>query len=629
MKKLFFFFTFFLVHSLLYAQLRDGDLDLTFNNTGKVFSGIGTGADEIYFSTVQSDGKIIATGYSTSNSIRSVAVVRYNENGTLDNSFGTNGITTYSAGAQFSFGWEAVILPDNKILIGCEYKDGTNLSGFAILKLNSNGTRDLSFGDSGRVKIQYSNTENIALALKVQNDGKIVMGGFYRNPTPTPKANFLLLRFKSDGVIDSSFGTNGFAATNLSQIVASVHDDNGIYDLEILPDGKILAVGDVRVSSGNQLLALARFNSNGTLDSGFGTNGVGTIDLAGSVDFGWAMKVLPDGKILTAGFSNSGSSSMESLLARFNSNGTLDNTFGNNGTVVTPVTMANDHGYAVASSSVGKIYVGVFSDNSVGSDFTILAYNHDGSPDTSFGTAGLVTTDFNFAKDVSRHLTIAPDGKLVVTGSATVSGKVNFALARYHIAGVVPVELTSFGFRQDENRILLNWVTATETNNYGFEIERAGNTLSASGEMSWEKIGFVKGFGTTTEARSYSFSDPQPLRGISYYRLKQIDHDGRFEYSSEIEVDFSVPSEFLLSQNYPNPFNPSTQISFTVAGEGLTKLSIFSASGEQVAELFNQNALPGRQYLVSFDASGFTSGIYFYRLTQGNIVLTKKMTLVK
>ncbi len=617
------------MQTLVLAQLNDGSLDLTFNGTGKVVTSTGTGADEFYVTTVQPDGKILAGGYSTSGSVKDAVIFRYKDDGSLDSTFGTNGKVIQTVGLVFAYVWDMAVLNDNKILVGIEYSDGTNLSGFGIMKLNSNGTPDLSFGNGGLVKQQYGNTVNTALAMKVQPDGKIVMGGHYRNNTPTPKANFLLVRFNSNGSIDSTFGINGFAANNLSQRVASVHDDNGCYDLAILPDGKILAVGDVRVSSVNQRLALVRFNSNGTIDSSFGTNGVGMVDLDGSVDFGWALKVLSSGKILASGFSNSGSSTMENLLVRFNSDGTIDNSFGNSGTVVTVVTTTgNDHGYAISTSALDKIYVAVLSDNSTSSDFTILAFTEDGSPDMAFGSAGKVTTDFSSGKDLSRYLTFAPDGKLVVCGSATVSGKVNFAIARYHVQGVIPVELISFGYTALENQIMLNWKTASETNNYGFEIERAAGPVIHDGQKKWESIGFVKGAGTTTLSTSYSFNDIKPLAGAAFYRLKQIDNDGKFEYSNVIEVNNEIPSEFSLLQNYPNPFNPSTNIGFKLPEKAFVSLKIFNLAGEEVRTIV-QGELENGYHSYNFDAAGLPSGIYLYRLNAGEFAQVRKMNLLK
>jgi len=192
----------------------------------------------------------------------------------------------------------------------------------------------------------------------------------------------------------------------------------------------------------------------------------------------------------------------------------------------------------------------------------------------------------------------------------------------------VPVELTSFTGSQLNGNIFLNWSTATETNNFGFEIERTRFSSSNYAGASWEKIGFVQGAGTTTELRNYSFIDEDISAGTVSYRLKQMDYDGMFEYSEVIEVVISSPNEFALEQNYPNPFNPTTTISYSIKEKGLVSLRLFDILGKEVTVLVNEEQNPG-VYKVEFSASSFASGIYFYTLAVGEFVSTRKMVLLK
>lgn len=179
--------------------------------------------------------------------------------------------------------------------------------------------------------------------------------------------------------------------------------------------------------------------------------------------------------------------------------------------------------------------------------------------------------------------------------------------------GIVPVELASFiaSVWQDEKTVQLNWTTATEINNSGFEIQKqVSSKQSAVG--NWEVIGFVPGFGTTTEPKSYSFIDEDVTTGIYKYRLKQIDFDGSFTYSNEIEVavDFT-PKEFILYQNYPNPFNPTTTIKYSLPVESLVSIYIFNALGEVIEELVSKVQSSGN-YEVTWNAQNYSSGIYYY-----------------
>ena len=187
----------------------------------------------------------------------------------------------------------------------------------------------------------------------------------------------------------------------------------------------------------------------------------------------------------------------------------------------------------------------------------------------------------------------------------------------------IPVELTSFAASVQENKVVLNWATATETNNQGFEIERK---LFGS---NYEKIGSVTGFGTTTEPKSYSFKDENVTSEKYSYRLKQIDFDGTFEYSNviEVEVDFT-PKEYTLYQNYPNPFNPSTTISFSIPEGSFVTLKIYDMLGREVAILISEELSAGT-YSQQWNAVGLAGGIYFYSLQAGSFVETMKLVLLK
>ena len=190
----------------------------------------------------------------------------------------------------------------------------------------------------------------------------------------------------------------------------------------------------------------------------------------------------------------------------------------------------------------------------------------------------------------------------------------------------LPVELTSFTASVIKNAVVLNWVTATELNNYGFEVERA--SLSASPLRVWEKIGFVNGNGTATSPNIYSFEDKAITTGKYLYRLKQIDNDGTFEYSSTVEVSFMEPTEYSLEQNYPNPFNPSTKISWQSPVGSWQSLKVFDLLGNEIATLVNEYREAGR-YEINFDASLLSSGVYIYKLQAGDFLQVRKMTLIK
>jgi len=192
----------------------------------------------------------------------------------------------------------------------------------------------------------------------------------------------------------------------------------------------------------------------------------------------------------------------------------------------------------------------------------------------------------------------------------------------------IPVELTSFVASVIDGNVVLNWTTATELNNSGFEIQKGNHTSTLLSVTEWESIGFVNGNGTSTETHTYSFTDQNPVTGKSYYRLKQIDFDGSYEYSNVIEVDLTLPIEFSLEQNYPNPFNPITIIQYTISSKQNVQLLVYNVLGKEIAMLVNEEK-PAGNYEVNFDASKLSSGVYFYQLQAGDFIEIKKMLLLK
>jgi len=194
---------------------------------------------------------------------------------------------------------------------------------------------------------------------------------------------------------------------------------------------------------------------------------------------------------------------------------------------------------------------------------------------------------------------------------------------------IVPVEFTQFSASVNSGNVMLAWETSTETNNLGFEIERARLTDNSEiNNMEFRLIGFVQGNGTTTNPHSYSFTDEELLSGVYQYRLKQIDYDGSFNYSGIVELNLIAVNDFRLEQNYPNPFNPSTTISYQLPKAEFVTVKIFDAIGNEVKTIVKENK-PAGVHEVNFDASQLSSGIYLYRIDARTFHQSKKMLLVK
>jgi uncharacterized delta-60 repeat protein len=397
---------------------------MSFGTNGTVTTDIGSVNSSIYDIAIQSDGKIVATGWYYTGSEYYFVLTRYNSDGTLDTGFGTDGIvTTDIAGSGSAFSTCLAIQADGKIVVAGWYHVGGNDFDFALARYNTDGTLDTSFGTNGIVTIDTGDRDDQATDVAIQSDGMIVVVGGHYTATNT---FFIVVRCNTDGSPDTSFGTNGIITTD-------VGGDGSAEALVIQTDGKIV-VGGYYYTGGQYDFALVRYIANGHLDEDFGTNadGIVTTDIGGIDNYINALAIQSDGKIVAAGYSQGSSDYF--VLARYNSDGSLDTAFGTGGTVTTSIAGnpgEDDEGFDVGIQSDGKIVVAGYS-NAVGDyDFALARYNTDGTLDTSFGTNGIVTTDIGGLADGAYALAIQSDGKIVAGGWSNNGSDSDFALVRY------------------------------------------------------------------------------------------------------------------------------------------------------------------------------------------------------
>ncbi len=301
-------------------------------------------------------------------------------------------------------------------------------------------------------------------------------------------------------------------------------------------------------------------------------------------------------------------------------------------------------------------YVGFFPDyamlvspalDSLGNDQDSVTYN------VSVPSVKLYDTDVTFSYTISPtpaagDINISfPNGNTISTFPDTIPMKVttsgNVSVGTYTITVVgngpngtpvhkrtvslvvgmvIPVELTAFSAAVNKNDVVLNWTTATELNNLGFEIQRKDK------EGKFESLDFINGKGTTTEINEYSFVDSKVDAGNYTYRLMQKDFDGTFAYSQEVEVEISLPLEYSLEQNYPNPFNPTTTISYSIPSDNFVTIKLYDVLGNEVITLVNEQKQAGR-YDMLFNASNIASGVYYYQINSGTFAQTRKLMLLK
>jgi uncharacterized delta-60 repeat protein len=606
-------------------QAQDGIIDSSFNSVGKVTTAIGGSQDYGASVLVQPDGKIVVAGQTYVIDKFYFSAVRYNTNGTLDTSFDADGkvlasIETYSCTAV-----AAVIQADGKIILGgsAQNTDGSR-SYFAIIRFKSNGVVDSTFGINGRVTTFFRTSSGYdeCRSIVLQSDGKIVAAGY--SDTTISSVHYYhvaVVRYNTDGSLDNTFSGDGKLTTSIGG-----NEDYGM-SAAIQSDGKIVVAGTVKLT--NKDFAVVRYNTDGTLDNTFGTAGIVTTAVGSGDDNGKSVAIQSDGKIVVAG--SAAMTSTDFAVVRYDASGVLDPTFNLDGKATTDIIFNGyDAGQSVAIQSDGKIVVaGIVMKSNIyfTYDFALVRFTTSGFLDATFGTSGKVITAFGNETVSAQAVCAAIQSNGAIIAAGYAGGNVDIAVARYRQSVPLPVELVSFTASPAKNGITLNWKTATEVNNYGFEIQRSALSPQQSDNM-WSKIGFVEGNGTTNAPKSYTFVD-NSASGKTSYRLKQIDRDGKFEYSQTVEVIVaSVPKEFSLEQNYPNPFNPTTAISFQLSAVGFTTLKIYDAIGREVSTLISEVKEAGA-YSVQFDGARLSSGIYFAKLTSSGKTQMRKLLLLK
>jgi uncharacterized delta-60 repeat protein len=454
-----------------------GDLDPTFGSGGKVTTNFFNIPRVFFFDhaadvALQSDGKIVAAGYAAgaeTNFKYDFVLARYNTDGSLDSSFGVGGKVSTDFSASDDVAFAVAIQPDGKIIaVGwSSTQDVSSDRSFALVRYNTDGSLDSSFGAGGKVTTRFFNADDFAAAVVLQPDGKIVAAGAALHAGAS--YDFAAARYNTDGSLDSSFGVGGKVTIDFF--------GNGDQALAIArqPDGKLVLAGIAFNLSTDNDFALVRYNIDGTLDSSFGAGGKVTTDIAGFYDIGNAVAIQADGKIVVVGNAVTVSGS-GGALTRYKPDGSLDTTFGSGGKIFNDFfDNAND----VKIQPSGKIIVAGVAGEFGSFDFGLMRYNPDGSPDAGFGAGGKVTTDFFGSDDRAFAIALQPDSKIVLAGSAydINTNNESFALARYTGDGA------SFDvcLQDDSNGNILRFNSTT--GDYQFTICSSGLVLGGTGSL--------------------------------------------------------------------------------------------------------------------------------------------------
>jgi uncharacterized delta-60 repeat protein len=623
----------------------DGSPDNSFSGDGLQTSGIECGTDVANSVAIQADGRIVVAGFSNTAGTNDFAIARFNTNGLPDNSFDGDGIllTDFTAGDDYA--GSIAIQPDNNFLIaGYSYRSigGNTIPQLAISRYKPNATLDSSFAENGKLTGNFSQGNTRYFASAIQSNGRTVTAGTAWNGT---NYDFAVARYTSNGRLDSTFSTDGIlmldfggndeahsvliqtdgrivvggSAANQFAVARfnadgspdnsfsgdgrqtiSIGIDDNLESMALQADGKIVLVGisfsdpnydsayfgvarlntngttdnsfsldgklltnfedglsfgsSVAIQTNGKILvagrtyfngqdafSVARYNADGTLDNSFSGDGKQTNVFGDDQYFAEAVKIQPDGKVLLGGYSETLSGASTSFaLARYQANGTLDSSFGSLGYRATSLGNSFNFGVAMALNTDGRIALAGTNDR-----FAIVLYNANGNADSSFGQNGVVITNIGLPTSGIESIFFSSN-RLYAAGSGEFPGQFGL-VARYLLVegGPLPVTLVDFTARLLHRTTLLQWHTTGEKSFAGFTVERSAN---GSG---FYPISFVDANGNGNSRKTYSTIDRSPLNGVNYYRLKMVDKDGGFEYSKVVTVTLNEPG--LTMCTFPNP----------------------------------------------------------------------------
>lgn len=417
----------------------DGTFDSSFDNDGKCITAFGISTDTGSSLALQSDGKIVVAGTTSTGINSSFAVLRHNADGTLDASFGNNGKLTTDITNERDYGYAVALQNDGKIVVAGASSNSTD---FAVARYNVDGTLDTSFDGDGKLITDFGGSDT-AFSVGLQSDGKLVAAGPSHKPD---QVAFAVVRYQLDGSLDSSFDGDGMITTHIGS------SDESANSVALQRDGKIVVAGYVSDGS-NPDFGVARYNADGTLDLSFDGDGMLTTDIGNGYSRGSCVVVQNDGKIVVAGESGS-YGNFDIAVARYNSEGTLDMSFDGDGMVATDFMGNDEYGSSVVLQPDGKIVVAGRSGTFKNYDFAMVRYNADGTLDRSFDGDGMLTTDFSGSDDNYFSIALQNDGKIVVAGAR--------ALARFNSDGTLD---TSFG---SDGKVITDYrVTALAIQNDG------------------------------------------------------------------------------------------------------------------------------------------------------------------
>lgn len=396
---------FYLSSNLLFAQ---NFFDAGFGKNGIASPEIKSIVNGAWSLSLQKDNRIILSGwaYTDEESPSDISIVRLFEDGEIDSSFNPDGL--FSIGSStWEDAYASAIQEDGKILIAGRYYNGRSWD-FLIIRFNEDGSIDSSFGQKGYIAKDFGKDDRV-FDMAIQSDGKILVCGFAERFN----WDFAISRFNQDGNIDTTFAEKGSLLLNIGTY------KDVAFSIKVQNDNKIIVCGWTYIF-GSWDFALVRLNPDGSLDKTFGATGIVTTDYHRQYNTAHSVAIQSDGKYIAAGYTGKpGSSDTDIMLVRYNTDGTIDNSFGDNGIVLADYENADDFAWVVKVDKYDKLVVGGNTTINNSKILEVARFNSDGSPDISFGKNGILVTQITGFEEECRDLLIQPDGKILIAGYYT------------------------------------------------------------------------------------------------------------------------------------------------------------------------------------------------------------------
>jgi uncharacterized delta-60 repeat protein len=359
------------------------------------------------------DGKFVLGGWSKNASDWDFGFAAYNSDGSLNLNFSLDGKHTIDFGNGNDFCQSVNVLPDGSVLAAGTMDAGAN-DQFALVKLTPLGDLDLTFGTSGIFAASFGTSNSYCYGSALQSDGKILTVG---SSNFMGSFDFAMIRVNADGTIDTTFGVQGKVTTDIDFL------DDWSFSVRVLPNGSILVAG-YAYNGSNYDYCIVKYNSDGSLDTSFGVNGIKVIDYNTSYDIGFTMDVMPDGRFMVGGYTWT-TGDKDWLVARYNADGSLDNTFDNDGWAITAVSAFDDNLYSIKIQPDGKAVAAGSSSNGSNFDIAVVRYNYDGSLDNTFGVNGKFIHDVDGGDDIAWSVKLTATNKILV-GGETWGGRADY-----------------------------------------------------------------------------------------------------------------------------------------------------------------------------------------------------------